>query len=211
MRQMEKELGDLWGGVLKKAASTVGTRLVRNAVTIGGDLAAGLPWCDMPVLMAVVPARVYIAEKSGVRAVDSIEWAKNKPGSIIGSGIITKVYVAYPKKGEGAGFYKVMRVQGEYAAGVAAAYVRLNSGVIEDARVVGGATAPHPVILDYVEDAIKGKRPDDIDWNAVISMVEDRFKPASDPRFDRDYRAHAVAVAVKRAVLEAIDFAGEKR
>ena len=211
MRQIEKDLGNFWNGVIKKAASTVGTRLVRNAVTIGGDLAAGLPWCDMPVLIAVMPARVYIADKNGVIAVNSIEWAKNRPGSIIGNGIITKVEIKHPQRGEGAGFYKVMRVQGEYAAGVAAAYVRLNSGIIEDVRVVAGATAPHPAILDYVEDAIKGKRPDDIDWNAIISMVGDRFKPASDPRFDRDYRAHAVAVAVKRAVLEAIDFAGEKR
>ncbi len=208
LRKVEKAAAGAWGGVIASACSTVGSRLVRNAATLGGEMAAGLPWCDIPVLMAALDARVSVSRPDGEEAVSAWQWTSQRPSDILGSGVITRLLVPGHVANEGAGFYKVMRVQGEYGAAVAAAWVRLDEhDTITACRLVSGGVSPHAVALNYAQDALVGSKGDDTTLKYVASMIEQRFKPASDPRFDRAYRQKMTGVAAKRAVQQAIAMA----
>ena len=210
MRSLEKALGDFWDGVIARAASAVGSRLVRNAATLGGELAAGLPWCDMPVLFSVMDGSASVVDEQGDREVSLESWAYKRPSEILEGGLITRVTVREKDEGEGIGFYKVMRVQGEYALAVAAAYVRLLEGKVEDIRVAAGAVSPHPVRLEYLEEDLKGLDVKDLDLERATQVILERFQAVSDPRVTREYRVEATRVAVKRAIREAITNATEK-
>ena len=211
LRGLEIGATDAWQGVIANACGTVGSRLVRNAVTIGGEMAAGLPWCDMPVLLAVMDARVAVMNGTG-DTISSSQWTNDKPTALLGKGLIVEIEIPDRRPGQGLGFNKITRVHGEYAAAVAAARVDIDkTGTITGCRVVAGAVSPHPVALDYVKDALVGKNIDEIDPDAITAPIQEMFKPASDPRFDRDYRRKMTMVATKRAIVQAIKMAkGDK-
>lgn len=207
LRSLETVLADNWGGVIAEACQNVGTRLVRNAATIGGEMAAGLPWCDLPVVMAALNADVMIAGRD--QAIPAVQWTLDRPADILKNTIITGLNIPKRKAGQGLGFYKVTRVHGEYGAAVAGAWVEINDNRIIACRVVAGSVSPHPVELDYVEDAIIGRDVNGLDIDTAIEPIEQRFNPAGDPRFSKEYRRDMMRVAVRRALLQAMAQGGE--
>lgn len=211
LRSLETQAPDLWNGVIARACSTVGSRLVRNAATIGGEMAVGLPWCDIPVLMAALDARVIVAKKGKTEAIPTGRWATEKPSAILENRVITALEIPARKQGQGLGFYKVTRIHGEYGAATTAAWVEIDRGTITGARVIAGAVSPHPQALDYVENAMIGKDSANIDLDAITEPIEKRFKAAGDPRFSKEYRQKMTRVAAKRAIAQAIAMAKEDR
>ena len=197
---------------LTQAARTVGSPQIRNAGTLGGNLATASPAGDtIPVLVAMdaVLQLKSSTENREVAITEFITGVKTnalKPGEIIQS--IKMPVFQGPQE-----FLKVGTRNAMVISVVSLALVTDNLG--RKLRVGVGSVSPVPFRATAAEEFIA----QEFDWetNSALSekvinkfseLVADSTKPIDDHRGTADYRKHAVGVLAKRA-LERV-CAGEK-
>ena len=189
---------------LAQAARTVGSPQIRNAGTLGGNLATASPAGDtIPVLVAM-DAVLQLKSSSGNREVaitDFITGVKTnalQAGEIIQS--ITMPVFQGPQE-----FLKVGTRNAMVISVVSLALVTDYLG--KKLRVGVGSVSPVPFRATAAEEFIS----QEFDWetNSSLSeevikefsdMVADSTKPKDDHRGTADYRKHAVGVLAKRAL-----------
>jgi len=197
---------------LTQAARTVGSPQIRNAGTLGGNLATASPAGDtIPVLVAM-DAVLQLKSSTENREVEITEFITGvktnalKPGEIIQS--ITVPVFRGPQE-----FLKVGTRNAMVISVVSLALVTDYLG--RKLRVGVGSVSPVPFRATAAEEFIA----QEFDWetNSALSekvinkfseLVADSTKPIDDHRGTADYRKHAVGVLAKRA-LERV-CAGEK-
>jgi len=197
---------------LTQAARTVGSPQIRNAGTLGGNLATASPAGDtIPVLVAMdaVLQLKSSTENREVAITDFITGVKTnalKSGEIIQS--IKMPVFQGPQE-----FLKVGTRNAMVISVVSLALVTDYLG--RKLRVGVGSVSPVPFRATAAEEFIA----QEFDWetNSALSekvinkfseLVADSTKPIDDHRGTADYRKHAVGVLAKRA-LERV-CAGEK-
>jgi|tagenome__1003787_1003787.scaffolds.fasta_scaffold20670147_2 CO/xanthine dehydrogenase FAD-binding subunit len=195
---------------LAQAARTVGSPQIRNAGTIGGNLATASPAGDtLPVLRAL-GAEVEIARASG----DGVDRRRESVGAFLTAPKATTlapgeliVGVRVPVR---RGPQEYLKVGVRNAMVIAVASVALVLDL--DARTVGvGLGSVGPTALDAPEasDWLAGR----LDWRSehvvlpdpVIAeefavLVAAAARPVDDHRGRADYRRHAVEVMTRRAL-----------
>ena len=189
---------------LTQAARTVGSPQIRNAGTLGGNLATASPAGDtIPVLVAMdaVLQLKSSTENREVAITDFITGVKTnalKPGEIIHS--ITVPVFQGPQE-----FLKVGTRNAMVISVVSLALVTDYSG--RKLRVGVGSVSPVPFRATAAEEFIS----QEFDWetnsslsekviNKFSELVADSTKPIDDHRGTADYRKHAVRVLAKRAL-----------
>jgi len=197
---------------LTQAARTVGSPQIRNAGTLGGNLATASPAGDtIPVLVAMdaVLQLKSSTENREIAITEFITGVKTnalKPGEIIQS--IKMPVFQGPQE-----FLKVGTRNAMVISVVSLALVTDFLG--RKLRVGVGSVSPVPFRATAAEEFIA----QEFDWetNSALSekvinkfseLVADSTKPIDDHRGTADYRKHAVGVLAKRA-LERV-CAGEK-
>jgi CO/xanthine dehydrogenase FAD-binding subunit len=197
---------------LAAAARTVGSPQIRNAGTIGGNLATASPAGDtLPVLVAL-DATVEIASAAGrrtVRVVDLFTGPKRttlQPNELI-------VSVRIPRW-RGPQDYLKVGVRNAMVIAVAS----LAFAIDLDRQQVGiglGSVGPVPIVpsaaaawlterLDWRADSVTLRNNDDLD--AFGARVADAAQPIDDHRSTATYRRHAVGVLARRALRRALAF-----
>tara|TARA_B100000427_G_scaffold193840_1_gene161108 strand:+ start:38 stop:892 length:855 start_codon:yes stop_codon:yes gene_type:complete len=189
---------------LAQAARTVGSPQIRNAGTLGGNLATASPAGDtIPVLVAM-DAVLQLKSSSGNREVaitDFITGVKTnelQAGEIIQS--ITMPVFQGPQE-----FLKVGTRNAMVISVVSLALVTDYLG--KKLRVGVGSVSPVPFRATAAEEFIS----QEFDWetnsslsekviNKFSDLVADSTKPIDDHRGTADYRKHAVGVLAKRAL-----------
>jgi carbon-monoxide dehydrogenase medium subunit len=94
--------------------------------------------------------------------------------------------------------------------GAGARVVLSEDGTITDAAVALGAVAPTVVRVPAAEEALVGTLADDDTLVAVAAAASDACNPIDDKRGTIDYRKQVAGVLAKRAVLIAIERAGQR-
>ncbi|MGC8983331.1 MAG: FAD binding domain-containing protein [Desulfurococcaceae archaeon] len=179
---------------------------VRNMATIGGNLCNASPAADMAPPLLVYEALLKIASSRGERLVPITEFFLGPRQTVLQKGeLLVEVVVPY-KKLEGAGFYyaKIGRRLGHDISVVAvAAAVKLEEGVVADARVALNSVAPRPIRAYSVEKALIGREPSVEVIEEVAELVERDISPISDVRAPAEYRLYMSKLLVREALLEA--------
>ena len=84
-----------------------------------------------------------------------------------------------------------------------AAAVKLEEGVVADARVALNSVAPRPIRAYSVEKALIGREPSVEVIEEVAELVERDISPISDVRAPAEYRLYVSKLLVREALLEA--------
>ena len=189
---------------LAQAARTVGSPQIRNAGTLGGNLATASPAGDtIPVLVAM-DAFMQLKSSTETREVSITEFVTGvkanalKPGEIIES-IRLPVFQG-PQE-----FLKVGTRNAMVISVVSLALVTDHLG--RSLRVGVGSVSPVPFRATAAEEFISHE----FDWetnsnlsekviNKFSELVADSTEPIDDHRGTANYRKHAVKVLAKRAL-----------
>ena len=189
--------------LLSKAAKTVADPQVRHRGTFGGALAHADPAGDLLAPALALDASFVIAGPNGTRTVAAADFFVDMFTTAIGQGeILTQVHV--PKHtGWGAHYEKFSRVAQQWSIVAVGATVRIEGGVIAQARVALTNMGPVPVRATAVEQALVGLAADASAIAAVVADIAEGTRPPSDLNGDADYRRHLASVLARRAVLAA--------
>jgi CO/xanthine dehydrogenase FAD-binding subunit len=194
---------------LAQAARTVGSPQIRNAGTVGGNLATASPAGDtLPVLLAL-SATVVVVSADGRREVPvgdfivSVKRTLLQPNELIES-------VRVPLRRCGQEFVKV----GTRNAMVIAV---CSTAVVVDwerrrVRVALGSVGPVPLrapeaeglAASYIDWESEGFRAGEPELSSFAALVSAASRPIDDHRSTARYRRHAVGICARRALVRAV-------
>jgi carbon-monoxide dehydrogenase medium subunit len=198
-------------GALAQGAGVLGSPLIRNLATIGGNVVSARPAADLPPSLMAYGARVVCASISGERSIDLNEFFTGPGKTVMGrSEILTRIEMDIPEGPSGAGYMKLgVRETLEISLVNVAAFISLDgeNGPIKSARVVLGSVGPTPIRAPSAERVLAGQRPSESVFADAGAAAARDCTPIDDFRGSAEYRRDMVQVLTKRALSKALNSA----
>ena len=168
----------------------IGAVQVRNAGTIGGNIANGSPIGDTPPALIALGAKLRL-RKGGTRrelALEDfyIEYGKQDraPGEFVEA-----IVIPLAEKGDALRCYKISkRFDQDISALCGAFNIELSQGKVSAARIAFGGVAGVPKRARAVEAALIGRAWSEAEVRKAMMSFEEDFQPISDMRASADYR-----------------------
>lgn len=179
---------------LYKACKTFGSHQIRNAATIGGNLAGASPIADLTPLLMACDAHVVLQSTTGRRDLSLEEFITGyRQTALRDDEILTEVELDLPDRKWQVDFYKISKRYDLDIATVSAGFALLPDadGLIEDCRLVFGGMAESTRRATEAEKFLIGK-----EWQMTIAeqaadLVRESFNPISDARSGAAFRSLA--------------------
>lgn len=171
----------------------IGAVQVRNAGTIGGNVANGSPIGDTPPALIALGATVVLQKGAGVRRIPLedffIEYGKQdrSPGEFVRA-----IDVPLAGNGGALGCYKLSkRFDQDISALCGCFNVKIEDGIVASARIAYGGMAGTPKRAKAVEAALIGKPWTAATVHTALPAFASDFTPLSDMRASAGYRLEA--------------------
>jgi aerobic carbon-monoxide dehydrogenase medium subunit len=191
-------------GLIAKAVKTIADPQIRHRGTFGGALVHADPAGDLPAPALALDAEFVIAGPGGTRTVAAADFFVDLFTTAVGEDeILTQVRI--PKKtGWVSDYQKFVRVAQQWSIVGVAVSLRVENGVIAEARVGLTNMGSVPLRARGVEAALVGCTPTEDAIAEATASVAEGTTPPSDINGDADYRRHLATVLARRAVLAAL-------
>jgi CO/xanthine dehydrogenase FAD-binding subunit len=207
LREREEIKADFGG--LFTGAGSLGSPLIRNLATVGGNLVTARPAADLPPPLIAYGATLALKKDTGERTLALDEFFMGPGETLIEPGeILCSVVLREPPLYSGGGYVKLgMRRSLEISLVNVAAFFALDgpSGPIQEARVVLGAVAPSPIRSVSSEQVLIGERPNETVFEKAGEAASNDAKPIDDFRASAEYRREMVKVLTRRALKQAYE------
>ncbi|MBI5546956.1 MAG: FAD binding domain-containing protein [Deltaproteobacteria bacterium] len=201
-----EELPGMEGALLRRAARAVGSRPLRNAITLGGNIAQVAFWADMPVVLLALDAQLEIAKAAEASQVVDLATALQGKRPWEG-GLITKIFVPRRQATCGFGYERFARTANDYPFATVCVTFRRDGAVAREVRVVVGALQPRSFRVPEVEQMIEGKGTDPALVEGAGKKLSEVVTVAPNFRASADYRRELAGVLCKRALESAFTWA----
>lgn len=185
---------------LAEAAGAFAGLMVRNAATVGGNIAAGSPAADLVPPLLSLDAQLELARDGASRLVPLAEFYTGykrdvrKPGEMI-----TRIILPDPAPGDFNAFYKLARRKGDAITVVGVAVtLRMEDGLCRRARIALGSVGPMPMRAPAAEAALEDRPLGAETIAAAAALAEAACAPIDDVRASGAYRRKMVRVLVHR-------------
>jgi CO/xanthine dehydrogenase FAD-binding subunit len=197
------------------SASLIGGVAVQGRATIGGNVCNAAPSGDtLPTLM-VLEARCRIFGPGGERILAVEQFFSGPGNNVLEQGeLLVSLHIPPPSPNSGARYLRfIPRNEMDIAVVGVGAKVGLSDDLrkIVSARIALGAVAPTPILIREAGDALIGKAPTEESFNQAAAVAQEAACPITDMRGTIAYRRHLVGILVKRALLDAVDRARDRK
>ncbi len=183
----------------------IGSKQVRAAGTVGGNVANGSPIGDTPPVLIALGSTVELRLGDESRALPIeqffIDYGKQdrRPGEFV-AGLMV------PKLDETQVFraYKISKRFDQDISSVLGAFrFTLEGGVVTDARIAFGGMAGIPKRASVTEQRLVGIEPARAaTWSAALEALSEDFRPLSDMRASAGYRLETARALLAKALVE---------
>ncbi|MES2913712.1 MAG: xanthine dehydrogenase small subunit [Pseudomonadota bacterium] len=184
LREAVAERLPSFGELLRRYASVQ----VRNAATIGGNIANGSPIGDGPPALIALGATLHLRRGDEMRSMPLedffLEYRKQdrKPGEFVAG-------VSFPDRAEALRCYKISKRFDQDISAVCGCFnVVVEGGVVTSARIAFGGMAGVPKRASLAEAALVGKAWTEAVVEAAAEAMAGDFTPMSDMRASAGYR-----------------------
>ena len=179
-----------------------GSAQVRNAATIGGNIANGSPIGDNPPALIALDATLHLRKGETRREMPIgdffLDYGKQdrQPSEFVEA-------VTIPAQADRLKVYKLSKRFDQDISAVCGAFrIRVEEGRVSEARIAFGGMAAVPKRATAVERAITGKLWTDETVMGAWDAWDKDFAPLSDMRASAEYRLEAARNMLSRYLLE---------
>lgn len=187
---------------LRAAAAEVGSVQVQNAATVGGNLCNASPAADGVPPLLTLDASVELMSTRGSRRLPLESFLTGyRETALREDELLTAVLVPRGIEGSRSAFAKLgLRRYLVISVVMVAVVVAIDGeGLVGEARIAVGACSPVARRLRSLESHLQGRRIDSVGPAAIAEHLS-ALTPIDDVRATADYRRHAAAVLVQRAL-----------
>lgn len=176
--------------LLDEVLPLFGSRLVRNAATIGGNLGTGSPIGDLAPALLALDATVVLSSLDGEREVPldgyftGYRESVRRPGELIRAVRIPRPVAPL------VGFHKIAKRRFDDISSVAVAFaVRLDDGLVSTVHIGLGGVAATPIRASRTEQALRGQPWTAETVRAAAEVLRGEGTPLDDHRASAAYRS----------------------
>jgi carbon-monoxide dehydrogenase medium subunit len=180
-----------------------GTPQVRHRATVGGNLCTAASCGDLAPLLIALDARVVVAGPTGRREFPLGEFFTEHRRTVLEPGtLVVEVVVPVRRSNEGAAYQTFgLRAANFITVAAVAASIRLEDGTCREARLVLGAVAPTPLLVQAAAERLVGGRLDDEALRDAARAAGAAAKPITDVRGSAEHRRELVEVLATRTLI----------
>jgi CO/xanthine dehydrogenase FAD-binding subunit len=193
---------------LAESADNLGSPLVRNRGTIGGNICNARPAADLLVSSYALSAKLELASENGYRIIPIEDFVVGPGKTNIQAGeILTKII--YPPCGKNSGSSAIKlatRKALEIAIVNVASVITLNDtkDKIEFVRIALGAVGSTPILAHKASEFLMGKSPTKENFAKAGEIAVSECKPITDHRGSALYRLDMVKTLVYRTLISGL-------
>ncbi|OUN01334.1 MAG: hypothetical protein BAA04_03910 [Firmicutes bacterium ZCTH02-B6] len=189
---------------LHTACTLIGSVMVQNRASLGGNLCNAAPSADSVPPLIVHAAEAVITGPGGTRRVP-VESVCTGPGQtcLAPGELLVRLHLPVPPPHTASAYLRFTpRNEMDIAVAGVAAAVTLDpaEGTCAHVRVALGAVAPTPVRAIAAEEYLAGKPLTDEHLRRAAQLAVEAAKPISDVRGSAEYRRHLVTVLTFRTL-----------
>lgn len=168
---------------------------VRNAATVGGNIANGSPIGDGPPALIALDAQLTLASAAGRRTMPLADYFLDYGRQDRRAGeFVESVFVPRPRSGDLIHIAKLSRrFDSDISAVCGALRLRIVDGTIAEARVAFGGMAGTPRRAPGCEAALTGQAFDEATVERAVAALAGDYTPLDDVRGSAAYRGQAAA------------------
>jgi xanthine dehydrogenase small subunit len=177
---------------------------VRNAGTLGGNVANGSPIGDSMPLLIALGANVVLMSRRGHQEIPlEALYTGYRKNVMAADEVLAWVKVPLPQAGEMLKAYKISkRYDDDISAVCLAISMRFESGHVSHVSIGAGGVAATPVRAAKTETALKGQPWTPQTVQRGIAALRAEFSPISDMRASGSYRSEVMGNLLQRFWLE---------
>ena len=186
---------------LAEGGDNLGSPLVRNRGTIGGNICNARPAADCLVASYALNASLELASSEGIRTVSVADFVTEPGKTILRKGEILTRIVFPAHKGGSAALKLANRKVLEIAVVNTACWMAFNEeGKIAKARIVMGAAGPTPIMAVKAMKFLEGKEGSDKILKEASIIASQECRPITDHRGSALYRIEMAQIIVERTL-----------
>ena len=185
---------------------------IRNVATVGGNIASAVPCADLPPILTAMRASVVLWSSVGEREVPLDKFFIGPRRTVRRNDeVLTAVLVPKQPRGFGAAYARFALRDGNAiaVAAVAAGFNLDQNNTVGDARIVLGAVAPIPRLVERAAAQLRGRAPDEDAFRQAAEKARQAAEPISDVRGSAEFRRQIIEVLTRRALNTAYHRAKE--
>lgn len=177
---------------------------VRNAATLGGNVAHALPAADGTIALTALAAQAEVACASGLRRlpIGELFLGPGKTALIKGKEILVGFYLPEIRSGQGSCFNRIMRPHGVALPILnCAVWLASAQNQLADVRIAIGPGAAVPFRATEAEAVLRGQVYDSTVFENALAALFAQVKFRSSPRrATAEYRNHIICDLLKRTL-----------
>ena len=191
--------------ILCQAAGKVGTPLIRNLGTIGGNICNAGPSADTPTALLALDAKLKLVSARKSREVPLDEFfagpfrTNKAPDELL---VEIELPPLAPRTGTSYQYLGKITSIDETLAGVAVLIV-MNGKTIKDARIALSSVAPVPMRARKAEEMLRGKEVKNGLVEEAARMVASETRPRSRPEYRREMSGVLAGNTIREAIARA--------
>jgi xanthine dehydrogenase small subunit len=177
---------------------------IRNAATLGGNIANGSPIGDsMPALM-VLDAALVLRSGTKTRRIGLNDFYLGYQKTALEPGeFVEKILLPLPTGNATVAAFKVSKRFDQDISAVCAAFrLLLDGDTVSELRMACGGMAAVPKRAVHCEAALRGKSWSEANVSAALKVLDQDFKPITDMRSSAAYRREVCANLLYRFFLD---------
>lgn len=187
---------------LAQAARTIGSPQIRNAGTIGGNVATASPAGDGHPFLLAVGAEIELASRSGVRVVPAAEFFTGVKQTVRRPEELVTAVLLPEDLPDHHHFGKIGVRNAMVIATVCCVVTRRSGG---ETTVAFGSVAPTPIRTPQAEEMISAEHaPSEAALDEFARLVSGEVRPITDHRSTEGYRRHASGVLARRLLARCL-------
>jgi len=197
---------------LHTGARGLGSPLIRNLATIGGNLVSARPAADLPPPLMAYGADIILKTNSGERSVPLKDLFLGPGETVIEPHeILTEIHLNNPPPHSGAAYFKLgVREALEISLVNVAAFISLDDDEsIKEARIILGSVAPTPIRSESAEKVLLGEKPTEKIFIQAGKAASKDSRPIDDFRASAAYKKDMVEALTSRTLNMALKAAKE--
>jgi xanthine dehydrogenase small subunit len=191
----------------------IGSVPIRNAGTVGGNVANGSPIGDSPPMLIAAGATLHLRRGKERRSMSIEDFFVDYGKQDRAAGeFVEKIVVPHPKAGTRFRAYKIAkRFDQDISAVMAAFSLRFEGDQISEARIAFGGMAATPKRAPAAEACLVGSAWTEETVASAMAALEKDYAPITDWRASAAYRMQVSKNLLMRLYLETTDPEAETR
>lgn len=189
--------------VLAQACRHIGSPPIRNRATIGGNIITLAACADTVPALLVLSAQLEFAALHGRRLVDIEAYLEQREQRIDSAReLLVAIHLpCFDTQQWRYAFEKVARRHaGAKARMSVAVMTKVEQGLFVDTRIAVGAVAPWPHRMRKAEDAMNGRKPEEVDAKQIGVLVAEATESMTERRRSFSYKLPVLEEVLQRCL-----------